>query len=72
MKNLFKVLLYLLLPFIYQGVTYFLMQYESVSYIAWDMQFITPLAFLLWFLYGVIIIGIKLKNEYIKNRLSKR
>ena len=72
MKYLFKVFLYLLLPFIYQGITYVLMQYKSVAYIAWDMEFITPLAFLLWFLYGVIIIGIKLKNEYIKNRLFKR
>jgi len=72
MKNLFKVLLYLLLPFVYPSVIYILQQYESVSYIAWDMSILMPLVFLLWLGYGLRIIGIKMKNEYIKNRLSKR
>ena len=64
MKYLFKVIIYLLLPFTYDAIAYFF-------YLP-TMKFFHNLFYYVWFFVGIVLLVKKINNEYIQKRLSKK
>jgi len=63
MKVLLKIIMYLLIPFLYMTITYIFRQYDATNSLAWQMTLGNTAVFALWIAYGVWIIT---KTTYTK------